>query len=151
MVSAIYNKPDTRREYKGSVSLGMLASRAFVEGPYKNGSWMVAVRRSTLEPLLEAFKDEDGIPDGFYFYDFNGKVNYDASPNDRLSLSLYLGTDALDLEFLDDAVLDINYGNRTVSANWTHLFSDRLFSNFTVTASRYFSNQIGRASCRERV
>ncbi|MCH8963311.1 MAG: TonB-dependent receptor, partial [Bacteroidetes bacterium] len=136
----IYNKDGNRREYKGSVSLGLLASRAFVEGPYKNGSWMVALRRSTLEPLLEAFKNQDGIPDGFYFYDFNGKVNYDASPNDRLSLSLYLGTDALDLEFLEDAVLDINYGNRTVSANWTHLFSERLFSNFTVTASRYFSN-----------
>ena len=58
----------------------------------------------TMLGLLEVFKNEDGIPDGFYFYDFNGKVNYDASPNDRLSLSLYLGTDALDLEFLEDAV-----------------------------------------------
>ena len=136
----IYNKDGNRRERKGAVSLGLLASRAFVEGPYKNGSWMVALRRSTLEPLLAALQNEEGIPDSFYFYDFNGKFNYDASPNDRLALSLYLGTDALDLEFLDDAVLDINYGNRTVSANWTHLFSERLFSNFTVTASRYFSN-----------
>lgn len=135
----IYNKDGNRRERQGSVSLGLLASRVFAEGPYKHGSWMAALRRSTLEPLLAALQGQEGIPDGFYFYDFNGKVNLDASPNDRLSLSLYLGTDALDLEFLDDAVLDINYGNRTVSANWTHLFSERLFSNFTVTTSHYFS------------
>ena len=135
----IYNKDGNRREYKGGASLGLLASRAFVEGPYKKGSWMLALRRSTLEPLLLAFKGREGIPDGFHFIDLNSKINFDATPDDRLSLSFYLGTDALDIEFLDDARLDLDYGNRTVSANWTHLFSEKLFSNFTVTASRYFS------------
>ncbi len=135
----IYNKDGNRLEREGSLSVGLLASRVLVEGPYARGSWMLALRRSTLEPLLYALRGVEGIPDGFYFYDFNGKVNFDASPNDRVSLSFYAGTDALDLEFLDDAHLDIDYGNRTLSANWTHLFSDRLFSNFTVTTSRYFS------------
>ncbi len=135
----IYNKDGNRLEREGSLSVGLLASRVLVEGPYARGSWMLALRRSTLEPLLYALRGVEGIPDGFYFYDFNGKVNFDASPNDRVSLSFYAGTDALDLEFLDDAHLDIDYGNRTLSANWTHLFSDRLFSNFTLTTSRYFS------------
>jgi len=135
----IYNKDGNRRAYDGSLSMGILSSRAFVEGPYSKGSWMLAIRRSTLEPLLAALQGQEGIPNGFYFYDLNGKVNFDASPNDRLSLSFYAGTDNLDLEFLEDAKLNINYGNRTVSANWTHLFSDQLFSNFTVTHSRYFS------------
>ncbi|MFQ5572129.1 MAG: TonB-dependent receptor domain-containing protein [Rhodothermales bacterium] len=135
----IYNKDGNRRNRHGSLSLGLLSSRAFLEGPYAKGSWMVALRRSTLEPLLAALKGQEGIPDGFYFYDVNGKVNYDASPNDRLSLSFYAGTDALNLEFLDDARLKLNYGNQTLSANWTHLFSDRLFSNFTFTTSRYFN------------
>lgn len=135
----IYNKDGNRRAYDGSLSLGLLASRAFVEGPYRKGSWMLAFRRSTLEPLLAALKGTEGIPDGFYFLDLNSKINFDASPNDRLSLSFYAGTDDLDIEFLDDARLNLNYGNRTLSANWTHLFSDRLFSNFTFTTSRYAS------------
>ncbi|RMH52414.1 MAG: TonB-dependent receptor, partial [Bacteroidetes bacterium] len=135
----IYNKDGNRRAYEGSLSLGLLASRALVEGPYAKGSWMLAVRRSTLEPLLAALEGQDGIPDGFYFYDVNGKVNFDASDDDRLSLAFYAGTDDLDFPFIDEASFDLRYGNQTVSANWTHLFSQRLFSNFTFTGSRYFS------------
>ncbi len=135
----VYNKDGNRREFKAAGTLGLLASRAIIEGPYARGSWMLAVRRSTLEPLLAILKDIDGIPDAFHFLDINGKVNFDATPDDRISLSVYTGTDALDISFLEDARLDLRYGNRTLSANWTHLFSDRLFSNFTLTTSRYFS------------
>ncbi len=137
----IYNKDGNRRRTGGRLSLGLLASRALVEGPYRKGSWMLAARRSTLEPLLAALRGQniDGIPDAFYFFDVNGKVNFDASPDDRLSFSFYAGQDRLVLPIFDDANILLNYGNRTGSANWTHLFSQQLFSNFNVTASRYFS------------
>ncbi len=137
----IYNKDGNRNETRGRLSVGLLASRAIVEGPYSRGSWMLAVRRSTLEPLLSVLQDQDidGIPERFYFVDANGKVNLDLSDNDRLSASFYAGQDKLLLPFLEDASVDLAYGNRTFSTNWTHIFSDRLFSNFTVTSSRYFS------------
>ena len=138
----IYNKDGNRNQTQGKLSLGLLASRAIVEGPYKRGSWMLAFRRSTLEPLLAVLQNQDidGIPDRFYFYDANGKINFDISGDDRLSVSFYTGEDKLLLPFLDDASVDLNYGNRTLSANWTHIFNDRLFSNFTLTSSRYFSS-----------
>ncbi|MBT8401660.1 MAG: TonB-dependent receptor [Rhodothermia bacterium] len=137
----IYNKDGNRNETRGRLSVGLLASRAIVEGPYSKGSWMLAIRRSTLEPLLSVLQDQDidGIPERFYFVDANGKVNFDLSENDRLSASFYAGQDKLLLPFLDDASVDLAYGNRTFSTNWTRIFSDRLFSNFTVTSSRYFS------------
>ncbi|NNE45062.1 MAG: TonB-dependent receptor [Rhodothermales bacterium] len=137
----IYNKDGNRNQTQGRVSLGLLASRAIVEGPYRRGSWMLAVRRSTLEPLLAVLQNQDidGIPDKFHFIDANGKFNVDISGDDRLSLSFYAGEDKLLLPFLDDASIDLSYGNRTLSANWTHIFSERLFSNFTLTSSRYFS------------
>ena len=140
----IYNKDGNRVETKGGLSLGLLASRAFVEGPYSKGSWMLAVRRSTLEPLLAVLRnqDVDGIPDSFFFLDVNGKVNFDASDNDKLSVAFYGGTDQLDLPFVDDARIDLAYGNRTLSTNWTHIFSQSLFSNFTFTYSRYFNEPI---------
>lgn len=137
----IYNKDGNRRRTQGSASMGLLASRAIVEGPYSRGSYMLALRRSTLEPLLASLRKArvEGIPDRFYFYDVNGKLNVDASPNDHLSLAVYGGTDALALSLLGDARVDLAYGNRTVSATWTHVFSRNLFANVTATASRYFS------------
>ncbi len=137
----IYNKDGNRIEREGGLSLGLLASRAFIEGPYKKGSWMFAIRRSTLEPILAALRaqDIDGIPNSFYFVDLNGKINFDLTKNDRFSVAFYGGTDQLDLPLFDDARIDLAYGNRTLSSNWTHIFSQRLFSNFTLTYSRYFN------------
>ena len=148
----IYNKDGNRRETTGGLSVGLLASRAYIEGPYgrddstdtADGSYMVAVRRSTLEPVLAALRrtDTEGIPDRFYFYDVNAKINYDVGPNDKLSLALYGGQDQLDLQFQDDGRFDIAYGNQTLSANWTHLFGDQVFSTLQVTGSRYRSTPI---------
>lgn len=149
----IYNKDGNRRSTRGSASVGLLASRAFLEGPLpdEQGSYMVAVRRSTLEPLLAVLQDADidGIPDSFYFFDINAKLNWDANQRNRFSLSVYTGQDNLLLPFLDDAVFDIVYGNQTLSLNWTHLFSNRLFSNFTFTGSRYFSEPVAILSGTE--
>ncbi len=147
-VVSIYNKDGNRRETTGGLSLGLLASRAYVEGPYGGsdedpaGSYMVAVRRSTLEPVLAALRSAggDGIPESFSFYDVNAKVNYEASPNDKLSLSFYGGQDFLVIGPQEDSQFDVNYGNQTVSADWTHLFGDRVFSTVTLTGSRYRSS-----------
>ena len=147
----IYNKDGNRQETKGGLSVGLLASRAYVEGPYgrgddeqERGSYMVAVRRSTLEPLLAALEGTDGIPDSFYFYDVNAKVNADIGANNQISIAAYGGQDVLDLEFLDDGRFDIEYGNRTLSADWTHLLSDRVFTNLTLTGSNYESTPVAR-------
>lgn len=136
----IYNRDGNRREFQGKISLGLLASRLNVEGPFKNGSWMFAGRRSTLEPVLAILrKNIEDVPETFYFYDFNGKINYDPNADNKLSLALYSSTDKVVFPFGEDAVFDLGYGNRTMSLNWTHLFSPRVFSVFTLTGSQYFS------------
>lgn len=146
-VLTVFNKDGNRNETRGSVSLGLLASRINVEGPTGSGSWMLAFRRSTLEPLLAVLRETtDNVPDSFYFYDINGKLNFDASPNDRLSLAFYTGTDSVLFPFGDDASIGLNYGNSTVSAQWRRILSDQLFLKTTVTGSRYFNSpefQIG--------
>jgi hypothetical protein len=139
-VLTIFNKDGNRNEFEGSATIGMLASRVSLEGPLKNGSYMFAFRRSTLEPILAILQQSaDNIPESFYFLDINGKVNYDVNPNNNLSLSFYSGADNLDFPFADDASIDLNYGNQTLSSTWTHIFSENVFSNFTLTGSRYFN------------
>ena len=135
----IQNKDGNRRETHGKLSIGLLASRAFAEGPYSRGSWMVAVRRSTLEPILAALQSIDAVPRAFYFYDFNGKINLDASQNDKLSLSFYTGSDYLRSAFTEGIEIKLRYGNRTVAGSWVHLWSNQFFSNVTLTTSWYES------------
>lgn len=139
-VLSVYNKDGNRNELQGRVSVGMLASRAMLEGPHKWGSWMFAVRRSTLEPLLAAMRQEiDNVPDLFYFVDLNGKVNFDVSEKDHFSVAFYSGGDRVVFPFEEDAEISLGYGNRTLSTNWRHIFSERLFGTVTLTASRYFN------------
>ncbi|MFY0684442.1 MAG: TonB-dependent receptor [Balneola sp.] len=139
-VLTIFNKDGNRNEMEGTATVGMLASRVSVEGPHKKGSWMFSARRSTLEPVLAALRStSDNIPSSFYFIDFNGKVNYDATENDKLSLAFYSGQDKVNFPFGNDAEFKLNYGNRTLSGNWTHIFNEKLFSNFVVTGSQYFN------------
>lgn len=139
-VLTIFNKDGNRNEFEGSVTLGMLASRASVEGPLNKGSWTFSIRRSTLEPLLEVLKQsQDNIPDHFSFLDINGKINYDTDTDNRLSLSFYTGSDNLRFPFAEDAGVRLHYGNQTLSSTWTHIFSDKIFSTVTVTGSRYFN------------
>ena len=139
-VIAIFNRDGNRKEFQGRLSVGLLASRLNLEGPIPKGSVMFALRRSTLEPLLAALRNSiDDVPDAFYFYDLNGKINYDPNENNRLNFAFYAGTDNVEFPFAEDAEFNLNYGNRTFSTNWTHVFSKKLFSNFTLTASNYFS------------
>ncbi|MBX2819201.1 MAG: TonB-dependent receptor [Rhodothermaceae bacterium] len=136
----VYNKDGNRETMQGKVSLGMLASRISLEGPLQKGSWMVAARRSTVEPILAALREtEEGIPDTFYFYDVNAKLNFDASKKDRFSLGVYTGKDKLVMSPVEDFDIDLPYGNRAANLTWTHIFSPDLFANFTVTGSQYFN------------
>jgi hypothetical protein len=103
---------------------------------------MIAVRRSTLEPLLAALReslDEDAIPDRFYFYDVNARVGLDLSARDRISLATYVGRDIVSIPFAADARFDLDYGNRTASLGYTRLVSPTLFASGRATASQYFS------------
>ncbi len=139
-VLTVYNKDGNRVENQGTVSLGLLASRASFEGPYSRGSYMLAVRRSTIEPVLAVLRQSiDGAPDLFYFYDVNGKINFDATDNDRFSLAFYAGNDNVAIPFQDDANIRLKYGNQTVSAQWRRIFTDKIFGFFTATGSRYFN------------
>ena len=144
----IYNRDGNRNRTAGSASLGLLASRVGVEGPIAggNGSYMVAARRSTLEPLLAALRansDQPGIPSSFYFYDLNAKVGVDLSPRDRVSLSGYAGRDKVQIPITDDSNFDLDYGNQTVTAAYNRILTPTTFAQARLTGSRYSSFPAG--------
>ena len=141
----IYNRDGNRNNLDGTATVGLLASRVGVEGPLpglENASFSFNARRSTLEPLLAALRenlDQDGIPSKFYFYDLNAKVGADLTPNDRVSIAAYAGRDLVTVPFGESSQFDLDYGNRTVSASYNRVLGETAFLQTRATASRYFS------------
>lgn len=133
----VHNRDGNRKEFAGTARVGLIASSATIEGPWKRGSWMLSGRHTYIEQLARM----RGIDLPYKFYDFHGKLNWDLGRDDRSSFSYYEGLDRLDWD-RDGFDLLLDWGNRTMSAQWTRLFSPRLFTNFTMTYSRFDSRAV---------
>lgn len=122
----------------GGVSL--LAARLLLEGPAGDGTWLVAGRRTYLEPVLSALRASGADVPSYYFYDLNFRLKQPLGARDNLTISTYYGNDDLDFEGDETTFFGIRWGNRAASARWTHLFTPALFSELTVYSSTYVSS-----------
>ena len=138
----VSNREGNRQRFSGRGGISLIASRLLAEGPVGQGSWMMAGRRTYLEPVLSAVRSFDiDIPLNYYFYDFNGKVNQRWG-DDTFTVSTYWGQDDLHWEDLEDetSFADLRWGNRAVTARWTRVFSPTLFGHFMAAGSSYENN-----------
>ncbi len=128
-------KDGNMKKFSGSGGIGTISSRLTLEGPIAKDrtSFLLAGRRTYADLLFLPFaKDEDVRNSQMYFYDFNAKVNHIFNEKNRLFASAYMGRDVFGNVFARMA-----FGNQTYSLRWNHLFSGKLFSNFTLIHSRY--------------
>ncbi len=127
----VRTRDGNNKEFEGDAGIGLLASSISLEGPIKKdeSSFIVSARRSYVDLFLRA-ADNDNL---VYFYDVNAKVNWRANNKNRFFLALYAGRD--NFSFGDDFGFD--WGNRTATFRWNHLFSDKLFSNTSFIASNF--------------
>ncbi|WP_420386635.1 TonB-dependent receptor [Roseivirga sp.] len=127
----VRTKDGNNKEFGGEAGIGLLASSLMLEGPIKKeeSSFIVSARRSYVDLFLKA-ADQDNL---VYFYDVNAKVNWRANNKNRFFVALYAGRD--DFSFGDDFGFD--WGNKTGTFRWNHLFNDKLFSNTSLIASRF--------------
>ncbi|MFZ5517747.1 MAG: TonB-dependent receptor [Candidatus Zhuqueibacterota bacterium] len=131
----VVNKEGNRQEFQGVARLSLLSATTTLEGPWKKGSWMVSGRRTYLD-IASKIVDFD-LP--YYFYDGHAKINFDIDKNNQASLSFYAGNDVLDLSRESTDIM-LDWGNKTFSAQWTHLFSSKMFSHFVFAGSRFDSD-----------
>ena len=141
-------KEGNQKEFKGDVTLGLISSKFTLEGPITKDktSFIISARRTYIDLIIAPFLPQT-TDLTLYFYDLNAKVNHKISKKSRLYLSAYTGKDKLGVNFVenfDDEQSSLNfglgYGNITSTIRWNHLFSDKLFSNTTLTYSRYSFN-----------
>lgn len=122
------------QQFHGQGGIGTISSRLMLEGPVQKdrSSFMLAGRRTYADIFLVFAKDEELRNNALYFYDFNGKANYVINDRNRLFLSGYLGNDI----FRNDN-FGVGWGNQTATLRWNHLFSQSLFSNFSLIYTRF--------------
>lgn len=173
------------RDFSGTASIGLISSRFNLQGPIikDKTSFNVSLRRTYLDLILRpalryaSKKEKKEKPDsydntdaGYYFYDFNAKINHKFSDKSRLYLSIYDGKDKLFLNvdsknersynlqgtydpenppFNTHHVrsesknnFDMGWGTRMASLNWAYAINSKLFSNATLVYSRYSSDII---------
>ena len=130
----IRTKDGNNQRYAATGGIGLISSRLTVEGPLGDkASAIVSARRTYADVFLKLSKDEMQRKSSLYFYDMNAKVNYHVNDNNRIFLAGYFGRDKF--AFSDLAGMD--FGNKTLTARWNHIFSPKLFSNFTLLSSWY--------------
>lgn len=119
--------------------VGTISSRLTIQGPIQKDktSFLMAGRRSYADIFLPLAANEDLHNNTLYFYDLNFKLNHILNEKNRFFVSQYYGRDVIKVSGLNDAPFSMSWGNITTTLRWNHLFSDKLFSNFSFVRSGY--------------
>jgi hypothetical protein len=128
-------KDGNNRRLSATGGIGTISSRLTLEGPVftEKVSFLLAGRRTYADLFLPFARDSAVRDNTLFFYDLNGKLNYTINDKNRIFFSGYYGKDVFANDFAG-----LYFGNRTFTLRWNHLFSKRIFSNFTVVNSHYF-------------
>ncbi len=134
-------------KYHFSATTGFISSKVQINGPIvKNKiSFLFSARRSWLDilhPVMKIFIDNDIM--NYKFYDVNCKIRYKINDHNNIYLSFYTGDDKLKTKnenYIFTDRIEQLYGNFAYSFRWNHIYSSKLFSNFTIAYSKFrYSN-----------
>lgn len=76
------------------VNAGVAASTVLAEGPIPKGSWLISVRKSYLQYILQKAATFDTL--AFGFFDVQSKIGYNLTDRQHLTLALFDGVSDLD-------------------------------------------------------
>lgn len=128
-----------RERVNGQFNLSLLGVGGVVDGPLANkrGSFLVAVNRSYFDFVIDAFDVEaSAIP---WYSDLLGKVVYDLSPRNQLTVLDLAGRDHSHIartraqENEENIYGTADWSVNTLGANWRHLWGPRGYSNTSVS------------------
>lgn len=129
-------KEGNSKQFHGRGGIGTISSRLTLEGPIVKDklSFLIAGRRTYADLFLLFSRDENISGTRLFFSDVNGKLNWRINDNNNIYLSTYYGKDT----YGNKDFGGLNFGNRTGTLRWNHLYSKKLFSNFTLMHTYYF-------------
>ncbi len=152
-------KEGNNKRFRKVLSLGLISSKFLIEGPIKKdtSSFLFSVRRFYLDIFTRpiTYFTLDKIQMGYNFYDINFKVNTKLNDNNHLYFSFYKGRDKVFFKYTDinndlavkeklSSVNDFDWGNTLFAFRFNHSFSKKMFSNTTLSYTKYNSNNLSR-------
>jgi hypothetical protein len=149
-------KEGNTEKVRADATIGLLASKITVDGPINDKTtFLISGRRTYFDlftyPFQKLYSKANTDMEmwaGYYFYDLNAKISHRLNENNRLYFSAYTGADNFFLntenkwdwdentEFYKDK-MGLKWGNITTSARWNHIVRSDLFSNLTLTYTRF--------------
>lgn len=133
----------------GNLSIGLISTKAFLEGPLlnKNTTFAISGRRTYFDLLLQpiirsvsSYSSGTPVTAGYFFYDLSAKVTHRFSNNDNVSIVGYSGDDityAKSKVSLGGSNLQWSWGNLVGAVKWNHVVNNKLFVNTAVGYTRY--------------
>lgn len=150
-VADVRNKDGNLYKYNGELGLSLFLSKVFIEGPIiKNkSSFAFSIRRSNLDAFTFLYNRlvSNNYNQGYAFYDLNLKTNIRINQKNSFFISLYHGKDifyfkekekeSTSFEIIQSSYSSLDWGNSAFGLRWLHIFSDKVFSNFTLAYTKY--------------
>jgi len=131
----IRTREGNKNRFSGKLNMSQVSGKALLEGPTPwDGSWMVSVRKSFFDEVLQSFVEQE-TP--FDFYDVIGRVNVATGESGRLSVHTLLSGDVIrpgsdfDPEYL--------WNNAAYGMSWFQVLENKYLLETTFS----FSNFIG--------
>ncbi|MEX0982793.1 MAG: TonB-dependent receptor [Bacteroidales bacterium] len=136
--------------------IGVVASRVTLNRSFAadRGSFFVSARGATIDLLVKPLINQL-IPESnpflressYRFYDLNGGISYRLGNRDYFTLTALVGEDNYAISRnARVAETAMDWGNRIVSASWTHRFSDEMLLNTTLSHTGYHFDLTGSQS-----
>ncbi len=144
----IVMKDGNKQKWEVDGGIGLIASRLTVQGPIlkDRASIIVSGRRTYIDyiarPIIKA-QTEDGSYFGYYFYDFNSKINFKVNAKNHIYLSTYLGDDRFygkvtgGFDKREGQTFKVGWGNQVSTLRWNTILSPKVFINNMFIFSRY--------------
>jgi hypothetical protein len=146
-------KEGNMKKYNIEGSLGLISSRLLVEGPIKKDktSFSISGRRTYLDALFRPFLVAlEGVDAGYFFHDFNAKIQHKINDKHHIYLSGYFGLDKVFVkdqpsiyydgdatQFVNRTKSALKWGNSIGALRWNYKINPKLFLNTTATFSKY--------------
>ena len=144
-------KDGNKESYHCEGGVGIISANVMAEGPIikDKASFMISGRTTYMDlfivPIMKIMSK--GSTAGYYFFDLNGKFNFNLGKKDKLYLSAYFGRDKFHMAQSDGHVgnsdkyrVGLFWQNATATARWNHLFTNKIFSNLSFVFSDYKMN-----------
>ncbi len=141
-VIEIDQRQGNMNDFAAKGGIGLISSRLTLEGPIQKGksSFLLSGRRTYVDALAKPFIKSDSPfgGSGYYFYDINGRLDWNLEGGGNLYLSGYIGDDYFNFDSPESEFKStIGWGNRILSGGYSKLYKNNSLLKLNASVTNY--------------